>query len=101
MAAVAQTVGDPRNVRLEEQVQISGPRASCLLDPRGTAAEIMVAIHDGAHEIGVEHDEMFRRRDRGVLGRDLATRDRSVIVESELSSACGRVVTHELFRDWS
>src|SRR4051794_31386920 len=96
MAAVANAVGDPGEIDLAEEIHVRTALASGVDDPLRTSAEVVIAIDHGAEQICILDDDRFRACKRGVLERDLTTRDRAVIVETERPFLARRVIAHEL-----
>lgn len=101
VAAIPHAIRDPWNVRHEQEIQLPRSGLCLALDPCRRSAEIMLAIHDGAHEIRIENEQVARARDRRVFGRHLSARDRPVIAEAHLPAPLRRVCPHELRRDRS
>src|SRR5947209_3088865 len=47
------SVGDPRNVGMEEKIEIRQPLAGCPLDPARAVPVVVTAVDDRAHEVRV------------------------------------------------
>ena len=73
MRAVALRIGDPRLIRLEQQIEVGRALARRALDPLGSVAVVVARVHDGALEIGVEQLAVAiveqQRKPAGLAGK--------------------------------
>jgi hypothetical protein len=96
VAAVAHTICDPVEIDLAKEIEIGMARGSGGLDPRRALSEIVFAIHDGAEQIGVLHQQAVCPRNVLVLDRHLSARNRAVIAEFDRAAFLFRVRPDEL-----
>src|SRR5215204_1483288 len=73
---IAMRARHPRHVDVAQQVEIAPTLARRLLDPRRTVAVVVSRVHDGAHEIRVQHHESGRAANGAIVHLDLAAGDR-------------------------
>ncbi len=100
VAPIPHPVGHPRYIRLEQQIQIgSAFRCQCFKKLR-TPAEIVVAIHHRAHQIGITEQQgvtpLLRQRHPGIFERHLAAGNRAMITKAQGRPLLERVTAHEL-----
>jgi len=73
---IAMRARHPRHVDVAQQVEIAPTLARRLLDPRRTVAVVVSSVHDGAHEVRVQHHESGRAANEAIVHLDLAAGDR-------------------------
>jgi hypothetical protein len=95
MSAITHSVGDPIGVDLAEEIKVGTSRRGGRFDPRGTPAKVVIAIDDGAQQVGILYHDPPSARDVRVLERHLPARDRAMIAEFDDSAPLFGVRAHE------
>lgn len=102
VAAIADTVGDPGDVRLQQQIEIGPTLTRERLEKGGTLAEIVMTVGDGADQIRIAEQQGIPTRtgggQTGLFQRHLAAGDGAMITEAQRRPFLERIAANE-FRD--
>src|SRR5687767_13500479 len=93
---VAHAVRDPGDIDVTQEVEVGEALTRRLLDPHGANPIVMLGVHDGADEIGVEDREPARATQHIFFGAKLTARDRLHVGRIEWRSLVDGVFPREL-----